>query len=153
MKRISLIIGVLISFLFAGVASAHCEPAQVAGVWSVEATAGSLATAGFARFTRDQKVAVDAIGSEGGSDPTSISIPLSSYALDWDPATTVLPSGLCKITATYKHDDVVEKYWFVYPGNSLPNTLMGGDAVVDSANAVGLTVSVKLVRRVTRVPS
>jgi hypothetical protein len=143
----NVLLALLVS-LFTATASASCEPRQVSGLWNVTAVNGNISTAGFARFFPNGTVAVDAVGSAFGSDPSGVNIPRATYVLDWIPVHAVFAGGLCQVTATYVHDGITEKYWLVYPAGTLPNTLRGGDAV--TGEEINQTLQVTLTRRVER---
>lgn len=124
-------------------ASATCDPSQIAGRWNVRATGAQTASAGYVEFTADQKIHLDLIGSARGSAPGELNFPSGAYPLAWQ-ASDASATGLCVIDTTYSHDGITERWTIRYPGASKPRTLTGVGAV--TAPGLALTMQVAFVR-------
>lgn len=127
---------VLLSFT----ASASCSPDQLAGAWNVRGFASDVTASGYARFTLDQRVVVEALSSLDGSPPADVKIPLSHYDLSWDAGVGVFEKGTCRITAAYAHDGVTERYWFIYKAGVKPVVILGGDAIEGPGKTMTMTM-------------
>jgi hypothetical protein len=120
----------LLALLAPVLASAHCYPGKLVGDWEFRAAGGAAAAAGVVTFTADQTASFVSTFSQRGSPPGLIRVAPGHYDLDWLPSALPDGAGTCRISATWTHDGVTERYSLLFSAAlAKPRTLQGVDAV------------------------